>query len=329
MCFCRQELADLLPKHSFDVLGIIVGYAVVPAIKKDAKPRLLYTFNTPSKNIRDIVCIPNTDRVWIIMEHSVLVYKINGKLLFTAAKGTIVHPQGMTVDAENSEVYVSCEGKHIVVCGYDGKLRRRFSPDVETPFMPHGLAFDSNGALIVTSLFFNKVAAVTREGKLIQMLAPSKGKFSWPSTVKVNSKGNIFVVDHGTARIQVRVGFVALCHMDVAQVFNSSRAHVITLDGFGVPNDLTKHKFLSVPDIAVDYADHLFVIDTRDVRVCKDAGDHLILITLAVNDDVEDAFSERPSVPHTLNAICIDSQHRIVVGDSKARMRVFAFDESL
>jgi len=228
------------------------------------------------------------------MQHAVFTFDFKKK---SFSKIEIGAPGGIALDAQENLYVVDIGKKSIVVYGRDGKMSNEFTdPTLERPL---GLAIDRvNGKiyLVDTGARESKehnVKIYSLQGKPLGALggAPSGdlGKFSYPTFVCVDDKGNVYVSDTMNGRVQK---------------FDSNGKF---LTHFGQPGTAWG-EFDKPKGVAVDSFGNVYVVDSgwSNVQIFNPKGAILLF------------FGGRGPLPGMLKnpiSVAIDKQNRIYVGD--------------
>ncbi len=122
--------------------------------------------------------------------------------------GDLVSPAGIARDAKgNLWVTNDVHGDGIDEFTSKGEFEQQFAPQgtgANDLYYPEGVAV-ANGLLYVADSGNNRVAVLNEKGsgeKDIGSKGTEGGKFSSPSGIAIDSKGNIWVVDYGNNRVQ-------------------------------------------------------------------------------------------------------------------------------
>lgn len=216
-------------------------------------------------------------------------------------------PVGLAIDASD-RLFVSDAFLHQISCfDPDGKLVAVFGKgDLERP---GGIALDNNRhRLFVADAKANQVAVFdTGSLRLIAKIGgattPGKaepGKFSAPSNVAVDGRGQIFVTDTWNQRVQI---------------FNADLKFVRAFGRHG----LTPGSFVRPKGVALDSEGHLYVADAEfnNFQILTQEGQPL----LAVGD-----YGVDPGQFALIAGLWIDKNNRIYVTDQwHGRVQVFQY----
>ena len=236
------------------------------------------------------------DRLYVSdpMQHAVFAFDFKNKLF---SKIEIGFPAGIALDAQENLYVVDTSKKSVAVFGRDGKMSGEITdPTLERPL---GLAIDRlNGRVYVVDTGSREskehnVKIYSLQGKRLGAIggAPSGdlGRFSYPTFVCVDDKGNVYVSDTLNARVQK---------------FDSNGKFLTHFGQMGSAwGEFDKPK-----GVAVDSFGNVYVVDSgwSNVQIFNPKGTILLF------------FGGRGPIPGMLKnpiSLAIDKQNRIYVGD--------------
>ncbi len=214
--------------------------------------------------------------------------------------GEFVRPTNIALDDQGNLYVLDTDRKSILVFDRNENMTRQLNFAAEMKG-GGGLIYDKAGKrLICADVKGDKVVMLTTEGKVLGSFGTpgdQDGQFNRPSTVAINSKGEIIVGDMMNARIQV---------------FDSNGKF---LRKFGTRGD-SPGEIQLMKGVAVDSEDHVYVSDGKGnkVEVFSDKGDYLL--TFGARGSVVATGKTLPFGFLLPQGIFIDREDRIYVVDS-------------
>lgn len=221
-----------------------------------------------------------------------------------------IKPIGLALDRENNLYVLEPRLNQVLVFDPAEKFVRSIQLG-QLCKRPLALAIDSHRErLYVSDAKLNKVFALDLNGTLLFAIGgqgDSKGEFSLPVGVTVNSKGEVIVAEAFNARIQV---------------FDEQGAF---LRAFGKRGD-GPGDFQLIKSVAVDSDDNIYVTDgkSHNVKIFNQTGE--LLLTFGGYYAVSSTGKKAPGGFAVPIGIDIDSRDRMFVVDQlNARIQVFQY----
>jgi DNA-binding beta-propeller fold protein YncE len=168
--------------------------------------------------------------------------------------GRFQTPRAMAID-KNDQLFVVDKTGRIQVFTSDGEYVRGWRTPAIKKGKPCGLAFDSDGNLLVADTHYFRVLFYTPEGKLLEdktiggVNGQGAGEFHFLTDVAQDSKGNYYVGEYG--------------EHDRIQKFSSDGTFLLQWGGHG----REPGKFVRPQGITVDEEDNIWVADACNHRL--------------------------------------------------------------
>ncbi|MCL5018909.1 MAG: peptidyl-alpha-hydroxyglycine alpha-amidating lyase family protein [Patescibacteria group bacterium] len=161
------------------------------------------------------VAIDSLDQVYILNRsaHPLLCFSREGKLIRSWGEGMFKEAHGLRIGPDNS-IWTTDTKDHIVMkFTPEGKLLMTLgtkgdSGETDKKFYrPTDMAFAPSGDIYVSDGYGNsRVAKFSKDGKFILAWGTKgagEGQFDLPHTVRLDSKGQVYVGDRNNGRIQI------------------------------------------------------------------------------------------------------------------------------
>lgn len=223
----------------------------LPGIAQEDVPRYVFSIYGVTRPT-GVAVTSSGDRIYVTEtegERAVRIFDGKGNAIGVVKPPTTTGPNHtpvyLALDPTNDDLYVSDRPTgSIYVYSRDGRFRRTFDPGKALKgWQPLGLAFDAQANLYVTDVSgpFNRIHALTRDGKLIRTIGEA-GMLSFPNGVAVDAAGNVYVTDSNHGRLVV---------FDPASRQRAVVARGVNVGDLGLPRGA-----------AIDDSGRLYVVDT-------------------------------------------------------------------
>lgn len=264
---------------------------------KDVSARLIRPYG---------VAVDADGKIYVADVGRVLVFdKKNGNFLSIGNKPGTVQlkmPIGIAVSADGTMYVSDAASERVFIYRRGGEFIGAIGSAGELK-SPAGLAIDAiNGRLYVADTKKYVVRAYAFDGNLLFSITGEggdKGRFNFPTSIAVDSKCNIYVVDTGNSRVQV---------------FDSDGKFIKTIGGGG------KHNlFIRPKGIAIDSDGNIYVVDAAAQKFFMFNKEAKLLFSVGKGGSDPGQFS----VPA---GICVDAGDGIYVVDQlNGRIQVFQY----
>jgi hypothetical protein len=190
------------------------GKDVDPILQFDQSGKLMKSFGGGMFVFPHGICIDKDDNIWITdgqgregKGHQAIKFSPEGKVLMTLGKAgvagdgpdTFNQPNDVAI-APNGDIFVSDghspgrDNARVVKFTKDGKFIKQWGGHGSDPGqfeVPHALAFDSKGRLVVGDRANNRIQIFDQDGKFIEEMK----QFSRPSGVFIGKNDMLYVTD--------------------------------------------------------------------------------------------------------------------------------------
>jgi len=181
------------------VKKVIAGHAV-------PTPKHLFTIYGNGKDFlnKPMGTVVMNNRIYVAntKNHEIMMFDYNGKYLKSFGGDSLIEPVGLA--AGNGQLYVADAGSRLVsVYDQEGKFKKIFAE--KKVIMPIAVALDKEKVYILDG-YTVSIRSFDYNGKQIANfggLGKEKGKFYFPFSLTLDSKGHIYVADSNNNRIQV------------------------------------------------------------------------------------------------------------------------------
>ena len=192
---------------------------------------------------------------------------------------------------------------------------------------PSGLAFDSEGRLLIADVGNNRIRRLERNGTITTIAGDGQTGFSpdgtparnaqlsGPQGLSVDADGNIFVAEAYNCRILK----ISVVDTRITTVAGSGEC-----DFYGDGEPATSAALQSPRSVAVDAAGNVFIADLDNLRVRRVDAKTRIISTLAGIGDGAFLGDDGPATSAVITyplAIIFDSSGNLIIGDTDNRVR--------